>query len=963
MKRRPRLVPLPAPTRAVHELPDEGALAGAGITGISLEMARIILVVLSRFICSGKSSFRLHVYDALCFLRFVGHRPFEYNGRRSAPPHPDLAKEKVPSGKTVMESRLKITKFDLDEYWVTAEERADDACLPLEWALAFVPAPFWPLIASFIEWGPALARARMLPAVTIWSRRRKHRRDHRRPRGARLGQRRVDSVVHAVRRLSRAIEQLRSDLACSEDCPLALELIEHWQDSIAAIDSVKRGAQPANIDVSGPGFEVLAEAIRRHAYEYRRILASHGTVARFRPLRDLIILCVMVLFCPRAAAFIDLDVDDYDPHRPFLRGAIHRPALRFYPDKNVVNDFFVWMPLPDVLAQWIEDYITETRRVVGQKNAPFLITALPTNPQENCSCGDPKGCEHVGRRMSLSNLQDIMSGSRPNRAQPKGRKPLVVRHADRPYDGYNTYAYRHSMYELAQQAGVQHLAERGASAPGRLAKIHYARAMCVHDMGEVTHQDINAEELRLAVVDRLWPRFYIEGCRELGRDPEAITAAARARNRLAAELTTVLAKEEELRRTVMAAAHRVLEEREVEQAVSGGHALLGLVGDERRDLETRLAEAEQTLTSATETLVGIPFEFDPIQYRNAVDRALTVARGGSDRELGIGDATGEEPLDGLTREAAHTGLRALVDRIEVKTRADRAVRVRDAIVCAIWLLYAPPEFCVRRLNIGDYDPAHEFGPITRPALRVYLGLWRQPETAVWLPIPGEVDSWLRDYIFSTGRTPALEDAPLLISRRPKEPADSCHCGPREDGCRHVGTRLGSYALHDCIAGAQPTGTGGGRRSMLPRDASAPLNGFAQEDFRSAVRRWASAAAAEFIWESEAAGAPPVYLSETLARAFSVSDLRSAGGTDIVNGGLMRASLVDICWRRLWHGTSAASFVGQEPDDNAELYALLLRRLSRYGERPGESAHSDGGCQPYTNSATTSPKATRTRRSA
>jgi hypothetical protein len=85
--------------------------------------------------------------------------------RYGAAPLPDLPTTGWTMGTTAFE-RLGITNLELEEYWRKARMGWEDACLPLRWALAFMPAAIWPAIALFASWGPDEAYIRLEAAVT-----------------------------------------------------------------------------------------------------------------------------------------------------------------------------------------------------------------------------------------------------------------------------------------------------------------------------------------------------------------------------------------------------------------------------------------------------------------------------------------------------------------------------------------------------------------------------------------------------------------------------------------------------------------------------------------------------------------------------------------------------------------------------------------------------------------------------
>ena len=142
----------PRPRGSLSELPDQAAVDAAGIA-LDLEMARLVSCVIFRQTARGRSKTRGTLYHTQMGLAFLGRQEIERDGDTEPAPFPDLPLDRWPQGKEVL-SRLGITNRDLEAYCRGARRRAGDACLPLEWALAFFPAAIWPMIAQVIEWGP-----------------------------------------------------------------------------------------------------------------------------------------------------------------------------------------------------------------------------------------------------------------------------------------------------------------------------------------------------------------------------------------------------------------------------------------------------------------------------------------------------------------------------------------------------------------------------------------------------------------------------------------------------------------------------------------------------------------------------------------------------------------------------------------------------------------------------------------
>ena len=102
----------------------------------------------------------MRIHDTLLGLAFMAREPLDRNGEHDPAPFPDMRLDRWPQGPRVFE-RLGITHRDLEIYGTKARLHADDAVLPLSWALAFYPAEIWPMIATVIKWGPERMRLRI----------------------------------------------------------------------------------------------------------------------------------------------------------------------------------------------------------------------------------------------------------------------------------------------------------------------------------------------------------------------------------------------------------------------------------------------------------------------------------------------------------------------------------------------------------------------------------------------------------------------------------------------------------------------------------------------------------------------------------------------------------------------------------------------------------------------------------
>src|SRR4051794_12408005 len=155
--------PRPAPTAARIEVPSVEALRVYGID-LQLEEAQLVLVALSWVIAGSRSKTADNVSQMRSGLVACCRVEAIRDGEIAPAAHPDLAATGWPAGATALR-RLGIDRSDIEAYWSRARTRSSDACLPLQWVLAFMPAPLWEAVLMVIKWGPAEAAMRLEDAV------------------------------------------------------------------------------------------------------------------------------------------------------------------------------------------------------------------------------------------------------------------------------------------------------------------------------------------------------------------------------------------------------------------------------------------------------------------------------------------------------------------------------------------------------------------------------------------------------------------------------------------------------------------------------------------------------------------------------------------------------------------------------------------------------------------------------
>jgi hypothetical protein len=258
---------LPTPRRAVTELPDQASVDTAGID-LPLVTARLVSCVIFRQAARGRSKTRTNLYDTIMGLVFLGRQAIERNGETDPASFPDLPMDRWPQGKEVLR-HLGVTNRDLEAYSREARRRADDACLPLEWTLAFFPAEIWRVIAKLIEWGPDQVALRMEWAAETMAKTPRQRTTRRRAAGEPLSDSTVQHYISGVWQLMDVLLELRSIATTSPVLPL--DLLDAWTTKPKPIYARAYGARPAGQDNSGPPLAACSQRLK-----VRRLLPARA---------------------------------------------------------------------------------------------------------------------------------------------------------------------------------------------------------------------------------------------------------------------------------------------------------------------------------------------------------------------------------------------------------------------------------------------------------------------------------------------------------------------------------------------------------------------------------------------------------------------------------------------------------------------------------------------------------------
>jgi hypothetical protein len=318
--------------------------------------ARLVLVVLSGVIGSGRSKWRDKVAQMMRGVVACCRVESMRDGQVVEPAHPELSEFGWPAGQTAMR-RLGIDHGELENYWLLARRRSTDACLPLEWVLAFVPAQVWPAVLTVIEWGPAEAAMRLEDAVVELAVRPVAIATRRREADARLSAGTINTRITGVHNLFAVLVGLRERALASPDPGLPIAVLEPWIAKPQRPDVDLCGAKWARVDTAGPSLEQARGLLRRLD---AKVLAARSS-SRYWTLRRRLLAGLLLAHGQRVEAIHGLDVGDYRAAHNFGDGVIG-PAMVYYPAKTRGADEQHVLALPDELARWVEEWIVYTGR-------------------------------------------------------------------------------------------------------------------------------------------------------------------------------------------------------------------------------------------------------------------------------------------------------------------------------------------------------------------------------------------------------------------------------------------------------------------------------------------------------------------------------------------------------------------------------------------------------------------------
>jgi hypothetical protein len=359
---------LPVARRASEELPDKDVLHALGIPLDDLDEARLVACVLSRFLGRGHADSRSHLRAMMAALSVCCSIDIVYEGEIEPGPHPELARLTWPSASSVFR-RLGITAETLDAYWISARNRASDACFPIEWLLGFFPPALWAAVAALIGWGPETTRIRLEEAAIAMGRMGTKKETRRRPKGSPLAYGTIDAWITELVGLVDGIVALRTQVKARGTAHLPVERLEPWVIAPQRPNLRQLGVKPSGQDNGGPPLADVQRRLKELAREYEERSTYHR-------LRKLILLALLALLGPRATALRMADVSDFVPDVPGPDGVRH-DVLELRPGKTWARGDVHRLPLPPEIAGWLRAWITLTGREIGEQNTPLFPHKKP----------------------------------------------------------------------------------------------------------------------------------------------------------------------------------------------------------------------------------------------------------------------------------------------------------------------------------------------------------------------------------------------------------------------------------------------------------------------------------------------------------------------------------------------------------------------------------------------------------
>jgi integrase len=468
---------LPAVRTAREELPDEAAMAAAGLEGLTLEEARLCVVIWSWFLADGKAKTRSPLYHCLYCLGFAAGLDVRRDGSTEPAPHPDISTVTWPQAESVFR-RLGIDHLDLASYWLRAKHEADDACYPLDWLSAFFPPAMWPMLVTLIEWGPERAAVQFEQVAIVMGQTPIQKPNRRRPPGSLTARSTIDTRLTSAWRLMRQFISVRTRVKGSPRPTLDVDLLDAWTHLPQKPDLVECGTVPSGLNNGGPSLAECRDRLGEFVDEYKQ----HPRYP-WQRLRRVVLFSLMLLLGPRADALRTAMSTDYDPRRLWPDGQ-RRPTLTIRPGKTWEWGAQHYLPLPSEVAGWLEQWLALTAEKCGDQPRPIF----------------------PGRQVPGKSLRPLSQSGFYGAVAGHGNGLALLPLEDDGGVGVRPHAFRKAASELAHQGAVA-LKKKHPGVYDHLTPEHFSRALLAHTLAQSTadvYRSLDAERLTSLVVEEAW---------------------------------------------------------------------------------------------------------------------------------------------------------------------------------------------------------------------------------------------------------------------------------------------------------------------------------------------------------------------------------------------------------------------------------------------------------------------------
>ena len=321
----------------------------------------------------------------------------------------------------------------------------------------------------------------------------------------------IDHYIGGIWQLIDVLLELRSIATKSPVLPR--EMLDAWTTKPARITARAFGARPADIDNTGPSLDACSQRLKWLHAEARVTTQGDGYLKR----RRFLLMALVCLYGPRADAFRMVRIEDFLPDHRYPDGTTG-PALRIYPGKTWDPDEAHYLPLPDEVARWVEEWVTFTGRRFDQLDEPMF-------PNRKPKPGRP------GKFFTTHGFYNAIAGARQKGGT--GSFAMLPRDDD-PFIGFHPHAFRHTALQLATQA-ASNLQRADQTFFPHVSPQEFGKAIVGQELiTEVSaiYRDLDRQLLCRAIVDEMWRLLWDDGVLRRGPDTDRVRGAREQRDAL-----------------------------------------------------------------------------------------------------------------------------------------------------------------------------------------------------------------------------------------------------------------------------------------------------------------------------------------------------------------------------------------------------------------------------------------------